>query len=409
LWLAPHRLAFFAGTLMLLLSAGAWLVSMSAPYAGTVVTTLLPPTLMHGVLFAGGFMPLFIAGFMYTAGPRWLDVPTPPASALSWPVLLHCAGVVLLVAGALAGYAVTAFGALLLAIAWTAVGLGFASMLKASHSRDRLHARCIMAFWMSGVAAALLFAAAIATHQLAVAGVGLWLMLFAFVVPITVTVAHRVLPFFTSSAVSGIVPWRPHGVLALLLAGVLAFAASQLVTRFDPLAGTSVAWLTLITVAPAACALVALAVRWALVQNLRGRSLRLVAMLHLAFLWVPMALLLATIDAVLFLAWGNGGPRLGVLPLHALTMGFLGSMLFAMATRVISGHGGLAVTVDGVAWLLFWLLQLDALLRLSIPVLPGAAGALSAVTALLWAVIWGAWAARYLPILLRPRADGRPG
>jgi uncharacterized protein involved in response to NO len=153
-------------------------------------------------------------------------------------------------------------------------------MLKASRSRDRLHARCIMAFWMSGVAAALLFAAAIATHQLAVAGVGLWLMLFAFVVPITVTVAHRVLPFFTSSAVSGIVPWRPHGVLALLLAGVLAFAAAS--HSVDPLAGRSSARPTLITAGGLRA--VALTVRWAVSQNLRGRSLRLVAMLHLAFL-----------------------------------------------------------------------------------------------------------------------------
>ena len=80
LLLAPHRLGFFAGTLMLLLSAFAWTGLLLAPLAGVTVTTAMPPTLLHGMLLAGGFMPLFMAGFMFTAGPRWLDVAAPPAA-----------------------------------------------------------------------------------------------------------------------------------------------------------------------------------------------------------------------------------------------------------------------------------------------------------------------------------------
>jgi uncharacterized protein involved in response to NO len=167
------------------------------------------------------------------------------------------------------------------------------------------------------------------------------------------------------------------------------------------------AWLTLALVGPAALALSALAVRWGLLQSMRGKSLRLLAMLHLGFVWTAIALLLATADAVLVLM--QSPVRLGSVPLHALTMGFLGGMLFAMATRVICGHGGIALVADDFVWTLFWLLQAATLMRIATPLFPAAGGALVTASAVLWTLVWLAWALRHLPVLLRPRADGRPG
>lgn len=408
LLLAPHRLAFFAGVVMLLLVSAWWTWQLVAPHFGAQIVTPLPLTLVHGLAFASGFMPLFMCGFMFTAGPRWLDVDAPPARALRWPVLLHVAGVVLLIVGAATRSGVTAFGALLLALSWSVVGVSFAAMLKRSRVRDQLHARCVLGFWIFGIASALLAAGALAVQEVGIAAVAVSLMVFAFVVPITVTVAHRLLPFFTSSAVSGLVPWRPNWVLGLLLVGVLVFGAVQVLARVGPAADRSLAWLTLATMAPAAAALTALSIQWGLTQSLRGVSLRLLAMLHLAFLWIPIALLLAAIDAALLLVWGDAAPRLGLMPLHALTVGFLGSMLFAMATRVIRGHGGLAVIADQYVWVLFWALQATALLRLAAPIYPTFT-ALLASAAVAWLAVWAAWAARMLPVLWRPRADGRPG
>jgi uncharacterized protein involved in response to NO len=101
--------------------------------------------------------------------------------------------------------------------------------------------------------------------------------------------------------------------------------------------------------------------------------------------------------------------RLGLAPLHALAMGFLGGLLFAMATRVICGHGGIALVADGFVWGLFWLLQAAALLRLAASVWPSVAAIASSAAALTWCGVWLAWTARYAPILARPRRDGRPG
>jgi uncharacterized protein involved in response to NO len=409
LLLAPHRLAFFAGTLMLLLSSLAWVAILVAQLAGETVTTVMPPTFLHGMLFAGGFMPLFMAGFIFTAGPRWLDVPPPTAAALRWPVGLHCAGVALIVVGARASHSVTAFGALLLAMAWTAVGVGFAGQIRSSAARDKLHAKCVMVFWTVGITCAMLFAAGLAIRQMSVVAAALWLMVFGFITPIHATVAHRVLPFFTSNALTRVVPWRPNWALGLLLAAMLTFGALQLAGRLQLVPLRQGAWLTLVTVGPAAAALAVLALRWGLMQSLRGPSLRLLAMLHLGFVWAVIALLLATADAALALLGGEATLRLGLAPLHSLTMGFLGGLLFAMATRVICGHGGIPVVADGYVWTLFWVLQIAVLLRVVASVWPPYSTVLSAAAALIWCGVWIAWAARYLPVLARPRRDGRPG
>jgi uncharacterized protein involved in response to NO len=141
---------------------------------------------------------------------------------------------------------------------------------------------------------------------------------------------------------------------------------------------------------------------------MRGRSLRLLAMLHLGFVWAALALLLAVVDAAGVLL-PELGIRLGSAPLHALTMGFLGGMLFAMATRVICGHGGIALVADDFVWTLFWLLQVATLLRLASPLWPAASGAMTTSSAVVWSFVWLIWAIRFLPVLLKPRVDGRPG
>jgi len=351
-------------------------------------------------------MPLYIAGFMFTAGPRWLQVTPPPAERLRWPLTLHVGGIALLLAGTVAGATLAAFGALLLAIAWTAIGIAFAALVRASQVADRLHARCVVLFWAAGIAAALLFAAALGTHHYAAAGLAAWLLLFGSVGPISVTVAHRILPFFTSNAVAGLVPWRPNWVLALLLAAMIGLGVVLYAPRFEALRGAAT-WLAILPAAVAGSALTALAVRWGLMQSLRGPSLRLLAMLHLAFAWLPLALLLAAADASLRLALGGGG--LGLAPLHALTLGMLGSLVFAMVTRVIRGHGGIALVADDLVWFLFCLLQLATLLRIASPLAPATGGALATAAVIVWTAVWIAWAFVHLPILMKARAGGEAG
>jgi uncharacterized protein involved in response to NO len=95
--------------------------------------------------------------------------------------------------------------------------------------------------------------------------------------------------------------------------------------------------------------------------------------------------------------------------MHALTMGFFGSTLFAMATRVSAGHGGHPVAADDTVWCLFWVLQAAIALRMVAELWNVGAVALTVAAAVGWAGCMAAWAVRYGHGYGTPRADGRPG
>src|SRR5690606_15735205 len=64
----------------------------------------------------------------------------------------------------------------------------------------------------------------------------------------------------------------------------------------------------------------------------------LLAVLHLAFAWLPVAFVLYVVQDLIYAIGGSAA--LGRAPLHALGIGFFGSMLVAMVTRVTQGHSG---------------------------------------------------------------------
>ena len=57
-------------------------------------------------------------------------------------------------------------------------------------------------------------------------------------------------------------------------------------------------------------------------------------------------------------------------PLHALAIGYFGSMLVAMVTRVTQGHSGRPLQMGTVPWLCFVLLQAVALVRIGAELSP---------------------------------------
>ncbi len=113
--------------------------------------------------------------------------------------------------------------------------------------------------------------------------------------------------------------------------------------------------------------ILALAVRWGLWRSLRNR---LLAMLHLGFVWLGVAFCL---DAFTVGMRAQGVDIPTLLPLHALTMGFLERVLLAMVTRVSCGHSGRVLAADAMAWGLFWGLQLATLTRLTATLWPAQA------------------------------------
>lgn len=411
-WLlaAPHRLAFFAAALVFSASALWWAAVWLLALAG-----LAPPpwavsrSLAHALLMSLGFMPLFFAGFLFTAGPRWLAAREVAAAALAGPVLAMLAGWSVFVCGVHTAAPLAAIG--LAAVAWGFTGLArrFWQMLRASRTPDRSHARVIALALGVGVAALWGAALALLSGREEVVRAALQLALWGGIATVFATVAHRMIPFFGSSALPSVDARWPQWLLwtfvAVLGLEALLGAAEALVWPLPAALRGAQALFE----APVALLLVGSAARWIIVAGQRQHlRQRLLAMMYVGFAWFGVSLALSAASHALQAATG-GARSLGLAPLHAFTMGFLGSLLMAMATRVSCGHGGRVHAADDFAWRLFWLLQVSVLLRLLAALWLPAQEIATGLAACAWAGCAVAWALRYGRWFGTPRADGRPG
>ena len=83
LMVAPHRLAFWLAMLILVVASGWWLLVQEDRVHGWFgLGYAVSPTLTHAAAMVFGFMPLFFAGFLFTAGPKWLRVEPLPVPRL---------------------------------------------------------------------------------------------------------------------------------------------------------------------------------------------------------------------------------------------------------------------------------------------------------------------------------------
>jgi uncharacterized protein involved in response to NO len=388
----PHRFFFLAGVAAIALAAlwWAWALAARAWPAIPPPGASAPEPAVHALVMIAGFAPFFMFGFLFTAGPRWLD--TAPPGPPEWlPAgVVAAVSALLLVPIQVAGVGAIALrvDAGLYAVAWLVLALRFHALIRASDAPDRVHATIVLGGLLCGASCVAAFALAGPAAQAWVRVVGVW----AFLVPVFVTVCHRMIPFFTSSALPFVKAFRPWWLLVLMLAAALAHAVF--------VAAGADGWSWLVDL-PAGALLLWVAIRWGVVQSLANR---LLAMLHLGFVWYGFGLVLAGASSLLQLA---GGAGLGLAPLHAVTIGFASSLLMAMVTRVTCGHSGRTLAADAHTWRLFLLLQASAVARVAAELAP-VPGALAAA-ALLFAAALVPWCAKYAPVYWRVRIDGRPG
>ncbi|MEO8411521.1 MAG: NnrS family protein, partial [Propionivibrio sp.] len=161
-FIAPHRTGFLLGSLLLLASLGWWALEMLARAHGDILVTALPPMLLHGYLMLYGFFPLFMLGFIYTAGPRWLNVAPPGLSSYVPVMLAYASGTLLVLAGGWFA-ALLPVGVLLHVLGWTGAVLLWLGRIRASQAPKRMHAQSIAAaftFGLCGQLAALYWSAA---------------------------------------------------------------------------------------------------------------------------------------------------------------------------------------------------------------------------------------------------------
>lgn len=402
---APHRLGFFAAALLMAATALWWLAALAARAAGLVLPWAVPPPAAHGLALSLGFMPLFIVGFLFTAGPRWLALPEAPARTLLRPVLAMGGGWALALTGFHLAAPLAGLGLAAVTIGWVAVLGLFARLVGTSRVLDRLHARAVLAAGVVGAFAMGAGALGVGLTQWDLARAAAQLAIWGFLAPTFAIVSHRMLPFLTASALPWLEAWRPNWLLGSMLFALGASAVGEVVAvLWWPLPPAAHGLLAAVQ-SPAALLTLWLALRWGLLHSLRQR---LLAMLHGGFVWLGVAFALAAVSHALAAAQGDSA-ALGLAPLHALTMGHLGATLVAMITRVAAGHSGRPLAADDRVWALYWVLQAAVVLRVVAALWPALPMVVTLLAAAAWALACASWAWRYGDWLGRPRADGRPG
>jgi uncharacterized protein involved in response to NO len=213
---APHRLLFFTGAANVLLAMlwwTLWLVDarwqlfklpQPAVYAGW----------MHAIVMQYQVLPPFIFGFLLTVFPRWMNQP----ALTRWhylPVGFGLLGGQLLTLVGLAGFPSLLHAGAVLGIAGWALGFGFLLRLLCRDAVRTWHAvSCIIALAF-GLVGFVLYAAYLHVNDARLMAVAIKIGTFGLLLPIFVTVAHRMFPFFASAAIVGHAGWRPMPWLAV--------------------------------------------------------------------------------------------------------------------------------------------------------------------------------------------------
>ncbi len=397
---APHRLLFFAGATAVLLSMLWWALWLGSVRLGWGFMPMppapVPPGWAHAMLVQYGMLPMFMFGFLLTTFPRWMgEAPIPRRRYV--PVGI----------GVLGGYLLANLGLLgsktVLLVGFTLMLLGYLAGLHALGQvlwAHRLKDQWAISTWSAlalGVVGLVLFSAFVLGADSRYGLFAVHLGTFGLLLPVFFTVCHRMVPFFSNNIAKRqgksytlVRPaWSLPVVWLLLLAHLgLAWFSSPLLWLPD-LALTLVFGGHLLAWQPWKCT-----------------KPGLLIVLYLAFTWLPIAFTLYTVQD-LVLAFGDAH-ILARAPLHALAVGFFGSMLVAMVTRVTMGHSGRPLTMGRIAWLCFVLLQVVALVRVYAAV-SGDIYFWSAIAAFGWLLAFTPWIAHFMFIYLRPRLDGRPG
>ena len=384
------------------------------------------------VLFSYAFRPLFLLASFYAIvvvpywAAAWLGAHAPP-SQLGNPIAWHAHEMIFGFAGAaIGGFALTAVatwtkrppvaGAPLVALsaAWllarvilllpiptllpiaVAADLSYDLLLFVLMTREVVAARnhrnyktlLLLALFLTANALFFLGAVRGAGWTMASLLAGIWLVVWLINL-----VGGRIIPGFTRNWLKRQVSTKqrepntlppPFDRFDLFTTGLLVLFGVAHV------GGAPAAWIAGLGFLTALLLFVRLG-RW---QGLRALAEPLVWVLHVAFAWIPVGVLLLS------------AAELGLVPrtagVHALTSGAIATMVVAVASRAALGHTGRPLESHPLLTAAYVCISVSAVLRVVAAFGPGAR-ILLMTSATAWTVGFVCFAWRYVPILTRAK------
>lgn len=384
LWNYAFRPFFLMAALYAILIVPLWV----AGWLGLSSTPVIygNPIAWHAHEMVWGFAGAAIAGFTLTAVATWTK--RPPVAGI--PLIVLCA--LWLVARLLFLMPVQVP---IWLVASADVGFGF--LLLALMSREVISARntrnykvlVLLAFFATTDLAFFVALARGFVPTMDVVLAGLWSVLILLNL-----VGSRIIPSFTANWLRRQTPSARSRTESLPQGfGRFDAVATWLLVAFAILHVTGIAagWMALVGV-PTGLMFLARLLRW---QGHRTLSEPLVWVLHLAFAWIPIGVLLLS------------AAELGWVPrtagTHALTVGAMTTMILAVASRAALGHTGRPLVSHPLLTASYVLITLAALARVGASITVHAR-ALLIVSSAAWLLAFACFTWRYAPILTRPSA-----
>lgn len=335
----------------------------------------------HEMLF--GYVVAVVAGFLLTAVRNWTNSETMRGMPLAALTLLWLAGRILPLLLFIPPWMVALVDLAFLPVLAIVLAV---PLVRAKQNRNLFVVALLGVLMLANV----LVHSEWLGYAMDTARLGEVLAIYTLVLLITV-IAGRVIPFFIASALPAAKVLSRPAIDYMSIITVILLALSDL---FSPSVRVVVV-----------CALLAALVHaWRLRGWMVWAALTqpLLAVLLVGYAWLVVGFAL--------LAFAYSGYISTMLAFHALMVGGIGVLTLGMMARVALGHTGRPLRASPLVALAFFLVNVAAIVRVAGPPLTlrytqaviSAAGALWITGFVLFLVI-------YIPILVQPRVDGRPG
>ena len=334
----------------------------------------------HEMLF--GYVPAVIAGFLLTAVRNWTGVNTPTGPPLGAVALLWLLGRLLpLIPGTPP-------------ILTAAVDLAFlplvAMMIRPAlwQGKQRVNRIFVPILLLMAAANLLVHLDALGLAPTGPLGRDTMMHLIVFLL---VIIGGRVIPFFSKAVLPG---YEPRSMPFVEYAGIIMLGAVMIAEIVEP-----PAWVAAV---PAALFSMSQLIRVLLWHDRRVWSTPILWVLYAGFLWLSIGYAMYGLAAI------------GLVPVnaakHALTVGAIGTVTLGMMARISLGHTGFPIQPRRVIEISFIVLNLAAAARVfGVVAAPEKYLFWIHLSGGLWILCFAVFAFVYVPILVRPRADGRPG
>ena len=377
LWSLGFRPFYLLASIFASLSVMLWVCQ----YEGFLPAAYLRSPAWHGHEMLYGYVMAVIAGFLFTAVRNWTGQPTPTGATLAAFAALWIAGRILVMtpyetAAALVNAAFPVA---------VAVGIGI-PILRSGNRRNYFFIALLLLLGLAVLALHLSYLGILAWPERASLRVGLDAVLFIMAV-----MGGRVIPMFTNNGIPDAKATRNPLIEKVALGSVLVLLVADLLQASSDV----IAVVALIAAGAHAC-------RLYLWQPWRTIATPLVWILHAAYGWIVLYLVLRALAAIGLVA--------EPFAVHALTIGAIGGMTIGMMTRTARGHTGRPLTADNFEVTCFVLIQLAVLIRVFGGMfLPAAYLATVVVSGICWSAAFALYAVRYWPVLSQARTDGKAG